>query len=345
MLLIKAKNVKMTIPDICEIIGAKCVSLGPDIYTNSPSYLIDDCWYSFGLSLSNSYYIKSRCEDKTTQDFAKKYQEFGIVVPVNEPDTFRIDRDPEMVEQKEQELKNWVQERKENLKGSTLINELKSLASMLKQDSLNFSSKVAVEIPKEILEDLSTAISYADAPPMKEKTREWIKENLPRETMPMTLFRGTGIFLDDEALGQGDWSDTPPENTPEEFIRKAFGIGFKDLREGATVTIKRGEESSWTKARDVAEEFQTQAEEGGEPYQIGILLEAKISAEDILLDTTKLPEDIQNHLGFSYQEEVIVENVPIKAKILDIKIDSIGLEWLEENGFEFKNGKIIQRLP
>lgn len=64
---------------------------------------------------------------------------------------------------------------------------------------------------------------------------------------------------------------------------------------------------------------------------------ADISANDIIIDFTKIPKKYQKYFFYIHQNEVIVKNKKINAKIADIDISEKFNNWLINNGFLFKN--------
>jgi len=158
-----------------------------------------------------------------------------------------------------------------------------------------------VELPDFVLTELDNYTSH-EGQGISTAARSWLKENIPLPYSSLTAYRGIGILMNDE-------------HDLRAAVKKYLDLDLESLRRGARVTLQRGQESSWSKTPQIAQEFAKAA-------HVGVLVGTKLSADDILVDLTLLPLRLRRRFFHYNQNEVIAVPKVLPAKVLTVSMES-----------------------
>lgn len=172
-----------------------------------------------------------------------------------------------------------------------------------------------LNIPEVILNDLER-YTNSHSKRLNVETKKWLEENFKLPYQNVKLYRSIAFNTFDANK-----------------LIKMIGVNFDKIKKENNVILSRRKESSWSYNPEIARHFSY----GFSSDDLNILFKANISADDILIDFTKLPKKYQKHFFYIHQNEVIVKSKKINAKIADIDISKKFENWLMNRGFLFKN--------
>jgi hypothetical protein len=164
---------------------------------------------------------------------------------------------------------------------------------------------------------------------LPDNVKKWLKENIEKPYSSITLYRGFAIDFGRDWYGREDMPDVSVQQCNKELSRFTGLDYLSKIRINAPIDIQRKKESSWSVYPEVAEGF---AKGWGQAH-LNLLVRAEISAENIIIDLSTLPEDVKKELKYWTQNEVIVEDQSIKARILKVWPNDAFKEWLRRAGY------------
>ena len=161
------------------------------------------------------------------------------------------------------------------------------------------------ELPKEIQVGLISYMKYRGVK-LDDKVRDWFLNNPEaRRNKPIKLYRGFEVDDDSDNAGR----------VIQKLRKFTRTKNFGKLHIGNGVKYTRGKESSWSYKTETPQTF---AFFNTDIYGIGIIMEAIINPEDVILDTKLLSRDI--FIPYRSQQEVIVRDTTIHCKIFNIRV-------------------------
>lgn len=189
----------------------------------------------------------------------------------------------------------------------------------------NNSDYIDIDIPKSVIDAIAHYTGRLNAK-LDPKATEWLLNNFKVSYNEITLYRGSSI----EAVDMEDL---------EKNLFRYYGLRhLEDLKIGASITIKRNKESSWSKSPVVAQNFVKFSN-----YSIGIIVKATVPANRVLFDFNLLPNsfytDKSNKFKFFAQAEVLLTKGPIDCTITNLSIkdyNNVVTDLLTDNGYRFK---------
>jgi hypothetical protein len=165
---------------------------------------------------------------------------------------------------------------------------------------------------------------------------EWLKENIKKPYSSKVLYRGFGV---DFGPSWYEREQVPPGLTLEECnskLKDLVGLNsIEEIKVHTKILHKRGKQSGWSLYPDVAEGFGRGWGEG----HLNFLIQSDIPSDMIILDTSTLPDKFRKDLQYWSQNEVIVEDVPIKSRLLKVWANDTFKEWLVK-----KNLRILPKV-
>lgn len=166
---------------------------------------------------------------------------------------------------------------------------------------------------------------------LKKIAKDWLSKNFKPPYNEVTVYRGSGINLDNLGKDRDDVTATDIL----EALSKFYGIkSFDDLKSGTKVNLKRGKESSWSHKPQIAQSFSR----GSSERDINILVKATVPANKVLIDFNCLDDVFleDNFTHFS-QNEVIVSGGAIPGIISNIHYSKRMIEFSKNNGIMLNN--------
>jgi hypothetical protein len=159
---------------------------------------------------------------------------------------------------------------------------------------------------------------------------DWLKENVDKPYNTRTFYRGFAIDFGGNWYGREEIPHDLSLDTCNKTLETFTGLEhILNIRVNAPVTVRRKKESSWSLYPEVAEGFAR----GWGGAHLNFLLKAEIPADHIIIDLSTLPEDVKKELKYWTQNEVIVEDIPIKARIVKVWPNDAYKEWLRKSGY------------
>lgn len=139
----------------------------------------------------------------------------------------------------------------------------------------------------------------------KEPTKKVVQELdsiQAKPKIPCTLYRG---------LNQDEYKSI------EQMMKKKFG---KTYEIGESFLLSTDRHTSWSKDKKIAKDFATKSREEGEVHKIsGIIIEARIKPNDILLDLSKFKSSLSSIRKLILTEkEMIVKPSTLTVKLIRI---------------------------
>lgn len=155
---------------------------------------------------------------------------------------------------------------------------------------------------------------------------QWLQENTPREDH-YRLYRGTGLFFNTTfGWWGGDNEDKPSEEEFDKVLKRRFGLTLDQVNKGSQVKVKRSKPSSWSLTPQVAREFTA----GMANRDLNFLIVAEVPGDKVVVDLTKVPEDVQKQLLYPNQNEVILATGTIQGTINDVWTSEKFDHWFAE---------------
>lgn len=191
----------------------------------------------------------------------------------------------------------------------------------------SFINIVEAAMPPAVMDDLQQWTAKWGRT-LKPETVAWLQKNAPRPTAPVTLYRGVSIqgsHIGKLAVELMPWDprksfeknvrarEESERQATDILARRYLGIGADELRRGAAVTISRRKPVSWSRNRKWTYEFAAQG-----VCRVGVIIEAIVPPETILLDFTMLPSDLHQRVSkYHFKDEVLTYG-PVTGKIVEV---------------------------
>lgn len=166
-------------------------------------------------------------------------------------------------------------------------------------------------VPEVVRQDLIRFTQFAGRK-LDATTVAWLKSHDDlRATSPVEVYRGVTIERDDvkkfvSKVAYG-------KNPLEVIVPSWFGIELSDVVISASVVVRRGKPTSWSREKTVAEDFLQPRNGWGSCYG-WLMLHATLVPQNILIDFAKLDVD---GLHNAEQSEVVSTSVRIPATVVD----------------------------
>lgn len=196
------------------------------------------------------------------------------------------------------------------------------------------NSSIEFEFPEYIKDELVRYTNDAKKK-LKSDVKDWLIKNSPKPYTTKKVYRTVGIQFDD----YGDFSKQSISNI-EKMLKKYFNIKkLDDIKLYGEAELKRGKESSWSTDPIISRTFA----KGLAEKSLNILFETNAKSDNIIIDFTELSTSMSKIFKYKSQNEVILDKGTIKSKIIGLWAEKPFIEWLNQNGYDFKANKGIYK--
>jgi hypothetical protein len=184
------------------------------------------------------------------------------------------------------------------------------------------SDTVHADFPPWVIEGLEQYTTNVK-PKLSSDIQQWLQEHIELPYAQTRAYRGIEMTF----LGSPDMEDIRQQ------VSSYFNIPVDRLRAGQSVEASPGAPRSWSHTPEVARSHGPN--KGG---SIRVMLKANVSADDILVDVTLLPDDIQARLYSDHENELIVRATPIQSTLDGVYAMSHIRTTLQQSGYRFEQG-------